>query len=47
MKNDFKELIDFVLCKYDIEHTEADIEGLMFSYGLKHNGKFKEVWKAL
>ena len=43
MKDDFKELIDFVLCKYDITHSEEDINELMFSYGLKNNSKFKEV----
>ena len=43
MNNKFKELIDFILCKYDIEHNEEDIDNLMFSYGLKYNSKFKEV----
>jgi hypothetical protein len=43
MNNDFKELIDFVLCEYDIEHNEEDIDKLMMNYGLKYNSKFKEV----
>ena len=43
MNNEFKELIDFVLCKYNIEHEEEDIDEIMQSYGLQHNSKFKEV----
>lgn len=39
---DIKELIDFALCKYDIEHSEEDIDEIMFSFGLKHNSKAVE-----
>ncbi len=43
MEIDIKELIDFVLCKEEIEHNEKDIDNIMFSYGLKYNSKAKEV----
>lgn len=43
MENEFQELIDYVLCKYNIEHDEEDIDKIMKSYGLKHRSKFVEL----